>query len=202
MSEKKEAASEGKTKKTRVEKREVTRKFWFHLTDAEKVQLTDMALKLEREAEEETTQLNEETKERRAAIKQKVLESKKLKTIYHDGKEIREVAALEVLDYGKKEVRYLVGKEVKESRPMTDDELQISMNLEVREKERAEAEADGTKTTTEQKLRAEAEAFQKKKASKKKPVSEIDQVIREETSKLTKKSAVDGPAETQLAEAH
>lgn len=182
-------------KVTRIEKRELKRKFWFDLTKEEESKLGKDAAALHAEIKADGEALAAIKKEWNAKIKTKIVEHDRLSTIQNTGKECREVDAIEVRDYGKKEVRYMFGKKVMETREMNADELQTTMQLEKRQAERAEHAEEVKAQGTEQKLRDQAEEFQKKRKSAKqlKSADEITEVIREETSKLTKKSSVDAP---------
>lgn len=197
-----EPTPEKAAKKTHIEKREVKRKFWFSITDKEKGEMVKLSLELDRQVDVDRGQLladiekfNADKKARNAEINEKERNRKEVNHHIRVSKELREVDAIEVRDYGKKQVRYVVGKAVMEEREMNSDELQTSLNLERREKERKEDKQataqSATQSRAERALRAEAEAFHKQKAGGKKPVSEVQEVIRQETSKHTKRSSVD-----------
>lgn len=195
-----EPSTDKEPKKTRVEKRDVKRKFWFPINDKEKSELMKLSLELDRQVDADRVLLladiekfSADKKARTAAINDKERNRKDINHHIRVSKELREVEAIEVRDYGKKEVRYVVGKTVMEQREMTADELQTSFNLEKRNKERASEKTSANQSKAEVALRAEAEAFRQKKTVRKLTTKEeeIQQEIREETSKLTKKSAVD-----------
>lgn len=183
------------TKKTRLEKRELKKTFWFELTDKEKLSIGQTNAALGNEIKNDQAAFKEIKKEWSKRISGKVIEHDRVEAVIHTGKEMREVEAVEIRDYGKKEVRYMHGKLVMETRDMTPEEVQTTMQLEKREQERAEHATEVQAESTEQKLRNEAESFQKKRKGMKalKPADEIAEVIREETNKNSKKSATDAP---------
>lgn len=119
----------------------------------------------------------------KARIKDREAKRDDLLAVINAGEEKREVESTMVMDYDAGKVRYFFEGEMIEERKMTDDERQLQMPLKTG--------ADGKTTTTEKSSKRQklSEVKHSDLAGKD---DEIKSVIRQETNKVTKLSAVDG----------
>lgn len=172
---KKKASTKGSGKKStkKFEKRDIKKSFWFKLTADEKKHHADEMVRFMTEKGKKELQFADVKKKWQGEIKELETEVEEHRQVYGAGKEWREVKCIEVKDFQKLEVRFTIGKKVMESRKMDDREKQMALQVNGKP---IDNKANGK---DEQKID--------------KKTGEIRDVIKEETSKNTKKSAVDGP---------
>lgn len=185
-------------KKKHIEKRDVKKQFWFELTEKETREMSKQAGNLHAEIGKDDLAFTEVKKAWKAKIGKKQTELGTMLAVLKTGKEQREVEAQEIKDFDKREIRWVVDGKVIESREMKPEETQQSFALDASKKRKQDL-ADAKKTiSAESKLRKEAEEFQSKRKKKPAPTTgnEIADVIKSETSRKTKHSAVDGAVDT------
>ena len=163
----------GKKVAKKFEKRDIKKSFWFKLTADEKKHHADEMVRFMTEKGKKELQFADVKKKWQGEIKGLETEVEEHRQVYGAGKEWREVDCVEVKDFQKLEVRYTMGKKVMESRKM--DEREKQMALQVKGK------------PIDNKKNANGNGKLDKKTG------EIRDVMKDETSKNTKKSAVDGP---------
>lgn len=175
--DKKSSKTPKKTAKTAPVGVKVTKEFTFDLTPEESQKRLAAAGALHAEI----TKLDEEFKEVKAHWKSKIQTRtdarNEILVAGETGKEARVVDAIMVKDYTSKEIQYWVDGEVKESRTMTAEEMQMELG---------ESRPRGKK----QKL--DSTANLSGMVATPTEGEEIGNVIKMETSKRTKHSAVDG----------
>jgi len=166
-----------KTKTKKLAKRKLNKSFWFDLTKDEVLGFKETSHNLKNEIDDETsiqtTQVETfkaEQKKVNAHIADLEREERSARKTADKKKEYREVECDEVTDWAKGEVRFMFGKKVMETRPLDEKEKQMAM-------------------TINQKAINEPSAAIEKVVIK--TQDDIKDIIKEETSRTTKKSAVD-----------
>lgn len=170
----KKAAAKKTGSKKKIEKRTLTKSFWFKLTDKEISERNIRANELRDEIDDKKEQFGEVKKKWNSEIKALEVEEKSIREAAKERKEYREVETEEIKDWTKQEVRYMVGGKLHTSRAMDDNEKQMAMTVKsvpVTEVEQPAPEDNAA--------------------------NDVRDVMRDETSKGTKKSAVDPKVEKQ-----
>jgi len=163
-----------------IEKRTIKKELWFDLTEKETVEFgrsighfyTEKAKK-ENELRDISKKFKQEIGEFESEIAEKV-------AVINARKEFREVECVEILDFQKKEVRYTVKGKVHVSRPMDDREKQMSLKI----KSKPIVSAVGSNKPVPNNGSSIKDAKVQRS-------NEVKEVMNSETSKSTKKSAVD-----------
>jgi len=178
-----------KVKKS-IEKRNITKSLWFDLTNEDNLAFlkaltslyTNKAIK-----ENELKDIGKKFKQEIGEIDSEIAE--KYGIVKAKG-EFREVDCVEVLDFMKKEVRYVVKGKVHISRPMDDREKQMSLTI----KSKPIVSAVGSNKPVPN----DGSSIKDAKVQRS---NEVKEVMNSETSKSTKKSAVDTVANVR-SDAH
>lgn len=171
--EKKKVSTKGSKAGKKFEKRDMKKSFWFALTDKEKKIHADKMVRILTEKGKKELQFADVKKKWQGEIKELETQVEEHRQVYGAGKEWREVDCVEVKDFQKLEVRYTMGKKIMESRKMDDREKQMALQIKGKPIDNKSSKKD------------------KEKVDKK--TGEIRKVMKAETPKNTKKSAVDGP---------
>lgn len=167
-----------------VMEQKVTREIRFKLTAEEQQKMANDAAKLTEERNAKKTELDIIGRTMRKEIKDTQKEIDRLLKCHKDGTEAREVEVIEQLDWNNKTVRYYHtganGSDLIDEREMHDSELQMKLNTnpsakKVKKDNRTRAQKNPDKHLTPEEQEQ----------------SEVAEVHKLETSKKTKKSAVD-----------
>lgn len=153
----------------------VTKEFMFKLTEKEKSALGEKGAGVHANIKVTEANFKEVKSNWAAKIKDLKAQEDVISLAITEGLEKRVVDAVMVKDYELNEIKYFVSGELIESRDMTESERQAELH-----------EQKGVKRAVKQKLaKVETAAT---------PDEDIAKAIKEETTKKTKRSAVDGPS--------
>jgi len=160
----------------KIEKRDIKKSFWFDLSKKEKEDASDSLVKTMTKKIKKELQFNDVKKKWNGDIKELDSECNHYHKLLEAGKEWRELECIEIKDFAKLEVRYMHGTKLIDTREMNGEERQIALTI-------------NNKPVTETKLPKEPKTQKEK---------DVQDVMRSETNKSTKKSAVD-PADNAVS---
>ncbi len=157
----------------------VSKEFEFTITDSEKSAIADKGAALY--ANIENTKINFKELKNEWSAKIKTLEAQHAETQHAitAGVEKRVVECILEKDYDTKEIRFHFEGKVLESRTMTIDEMQMEINEVSKSVRGKKQKIDSTANLSGMTAKTEED--------------DIKDVVKAETSKRTKRSAVDGP---------
>ena len=180
----KKSQKEIKTPEVQVAK--ITKEFTFKLNDKEVADRGRAAGKLRREINALVAELEEIKAERTAAIKAKAAERDHHLSVIDDGKENRLVEVEMRKNFEAKLIQYYFKGALLEERAMSPEEMQMALPLKAKKKAKEKEPTGAQKTYAKAKGTAHASSNGKAKEN------DVAATIREETSRKTKRSAVDG----------
>lgn len=167
----------------KTESQKITKEFEFPLTEKDRSNKLDELAALHGEVEELEVELSEVTGALKFKIKERYELASKIAKTVRDGKETRAAEADMIKDYPAASVRFMVDGVMVEERAMTPEELQLPLPEMPKKK---------TKTADDGRLEDAAKAEATKKKTKVVQLHPMEEHIREETGRKTKRSSVDG----------
>jgi len=116
-------------KKTRIEKREIEKEFWFELTGKEKDQFGKQAGNINGDVTQDEMKFADIKKEWLTKIKAKKADLTAVLEILRKGKEFRKVKCTEVKDFGKGEIKWVMNKKTIRTVKMREEDSQMSLGM-------------------------------------------------------------------------
>lgn len=169
-------------KKTNPKGTKVSKPIAFDLTEKEFSEKGQEAASLSKEVRSLVGEFEGIKEDWKAKIKDREAKRDELLTVIHAKKEVRTVDTVMVKDFASKIVQYWFEGEVVEERAMTENEVQMEMELRAPKSVEKKTRVRNVKDPVEEAHQTEVQTQQ----------SDVADVIKEETGRRTKLSAVDG----------